>query len=1168
MADLKGKRVCVIGSGISGLSAAWVLHRNGACVTLLEKEERCGGHTLTDHTSPYPVDLGFQVYNLTTYPHLVGFLDCLGVDTAMSDMSFSLSMDDGKLEWGSDNLDTIFAQRSNLASPSFLAMLKDVVRFGKEAPKVLEPSVSHIYDDMTLGQYLVKHKYSTAFTNNYVVPMCAAVWSVPSKQVLEFPVRMLIRFWVNHHLLDLFQRPLWRVIKGRSEKYVERVCQELPDVRTSTPVTRVTRGRAPEEGVTVETAAGGAERFDSVVFATHSDVTLRLLGEDADAQERDVLAGVPYSDNDIYLHTDAALMPRNRKVWSSWNFLGNSGPGSDNAAVCVSYWVNRLQELPQGAPNLFVTLNPPQPPAPEHVIRRLSLAHPVFSGASVAAQAQLPQLQGHRNTYYAGAWTAYGFHEDGIRSAVAVVEAMGGSLPWVPRATSPKVSLSQQLYMGLFDKYARTVFTQGRLRMILPTGYELVYGSMDTAKAPVPKGEEWRGRPDLCCTLRIFDMDFFRKIVLRHDVGMGEAYMDGDFEVDSLGGFMGVVTANAVRAEEERGHLGLLNWLGERLLYLSHLRRPNTIQGSRKNIEEHYDAGNAMYKLFLDETLTYSSGVYRGPTDSLHQAQLNKIDALIAKASIGPNDHVLEIGCGWGGFAIRAVQTTGCRWTGITISKEQLAEATERVEAAGLQDRITLLFCDYRDTPATLGAGSFDAVVSVEMIEAVGHEHLRPYFSVIGRMLKPGGRAVLQAICCADERYETYCNTSDFIREHIFPGGHLPSLGAIADCCRGTGMALRDTHDIGPDYAITLRSWRDAWEARKPEVLALGYSERFWRKYRFYFVFCEAAFDARYIHNYHVLLVKDSAAAAQAAAQQGAGGAQPAALLPTTAGALVQELPTDPVTQLLMALYFFLTGLIVSRHPHMWLLPAASCLMAAVAAAAHFASQVLVPSYRSLTPERRALWCSDIAHMLYSCLVSAAALAYVAREPRALQLANQPHDIVLPSLLTAASSGVFAFNLWMCVRARLFERTVLAIMSYTLLLVLFGVATFKGVGVPFLAATLASEVFSVVFLMGKLQDMAGMARTSLRRYTRWAEQVTLLGCRLLPHAAVTVAVLANPGAFGSHLYYAMCLLGMVFTNYVNFHKAALLFRRQPQQAEPGVAAALHGGAAAGKIRTD
>lgn len=238
---------------------------------------------------------------------MVGFLDCLGVDTEPSDMSFSLSVDEGKLEWGSDSLDTIFAQRSNLASPTFLRMISDVIRFGREAPKVLDPSAHHVYRDMTLGQYLAREKYSTAFQRHYVLPMCAAVWSVPNAQVMQFPVQMLVRFWVNHHLLDIFQRPLWRVIKGRSQAYVKRVCSELPDVRTSTGVVRV--DRAPEGApsgtppITITTDKGGVCTFDAVVLATHSDITLQLLGEGASAGEREVLGAIPYNDNDIYLHT-------------------------------------------------------------------------------------------------------------------------------------------------------------------------------------------------------------------------------------------------------------------------------------------------------------------------------------------------------------------------------------------------------------------------------------------------------------------------------------------------------------------------------------------------------------------------------------------------------------------------------------------------------------------------------------------------------------------------------------------------------------------------------------------------------------------------------------------------------------------------------------------------
>ncbi|KAG1678525.1 hypothetical protein FOA52_014559 [Chlamydomonas sp. UWO 241] len=756
---------------------------NGASVTLYERDPVFGGHTLTDTTSEYPVDLGFQVYNLTTYPNLVGFFDALGVDTQPSDMSFALSMDGGKLEWGSDNLDTVFAQRSNMASPSFLGMLRDVIRFGKEAPKVLEPANAHVYRDMSLGEYLKSKKYSRCFTYNYVVPMCAAVWSVPNANVLTFPVTMLVRFWANHHLLDVFQRPLWRVVKGRSRTYVKKVVDELPDCRAGCPVASVVRPKAGESGrAKVTTEAGDTDEFDAVVLATHSDVSMRLLGDDIDREEADVLGAIPYNDNDVLLHTDASLMPVNRKTWSSWNLIGRSD-AADTSAVCVTYWINRLQDLPPGAPDMFVTLNPLHAPAADKVIRTLTLSHPVFSFESVGAQARVAELQGRRSTFFAGAWCGYGFHEDGIKAAIAATTAMGCVIPWVPRSVSPKSTIMQQVYLSAFDRFASATFKRGYLRIILPSGSELTYGSPDGCAVLGAKGEEWRGRPAPRATLHVFNFDFFKKAVTRHDTGLGEAYMERDFETNELGGLMAVLLANVEQTEINRSKLGVLNWLGDKLLWLAHQRRPNTIEGSRKNIEEHYDAGNDMYKLFLDESMMYSSAIHR-EGETMYQSQMNKLDAIIEQAGIQASDHVLEIGCGWGGFAIRAAQTTGCRVTGLTISKEQLAEATARVKAAGLEDRVHLMFCDYRDCP---GEGTYDKVVSIEMIEAVGHEHLVPYFCVIGRMLKAGGKAVLQAISVPDERYQAYCNCGDFIREHIFPGGHLPCIGAMVEAARGTG---------------------------------------------------------------------------------------------------------------------------------------------------------------------------------------------------------------------------------------------------------------------------------------------------------------------------------------------------------------------------------------------
>jgi predicted NAD/FAD-binding protein/cyclopropane fatty-acyl-phospholipid synthase-like methyltransferase len=995
-----------------------------------------------------------QVYNLTTYPHLVGFLDALNVDTEPSDMSFSLSLDEGALEWSSvRDLDSVFAQRTNALSPSFLRMVADVVRFGREAPSVLLPENSTKYRDVTLGQFLDEKKYGQAFRLQYVLPMCAAVWSVPQSQAEAFPVQMLVRFWINHHLLDLTQRPKWRVVKDRSRSYVNAVLKELPDVRTSTSVVGVERlsGGGGEEGVLLRfessssssssaaaaaaappatpprppllsplrnkqqqqqqqrrSAAGeGEETFDAVVLATHSDVTLRLLGNGATPEEREVLGSIPYGDNDVWLHTDASLMPRLRKTWASWNFLGRSaaedkgeqaggsgaaaatngnhhanGNSNTSAAVCVTYWLNNLQRLGESAPDLFCTLNPIHPPKPESVVRRLTLSHPIFSMASARAQERLPSLQGKGNVYFAGAWCGYGFHEDGIKAAVDVCARIGaGPPPWGanPLSPSPKLSLSEHAYLSLFDRFARAAIRKGDLRMILPNGDERRYGDGDVAPARTSAAEAWRALPERRATLRVFSAAMFRKVAHRHDVGLGEAYMDRDFEVDDLGGFLAIVVSNARELEGKRG---VLADLGDKLLNLAHRARSNTREGSRRNIEEHYDAGNDMYSLFLDETMTYSCGIH-GPGVSLKDAQIAKLDAVIEAAGLTASDHVLEIGCGWGSFAMRAASTRGCRVTGLTLSKEQLAEATKRVKAAGLEDRVRLLYCDYRDckgpggmvagaggaangngndaaapldaasATATLSAAAqssspssfYDAVVSIEMIEAVGHEHLVSYFQAIGRLLKPGGKAVIQVISQPDERYASYCRGSDFIREHIFPGGHLPSMGAMVDAARGTGLAVRAVRDIGPDYAVTLREWRFAWELEQEAALALGYSQRFWRKYHFYFAYCEAAFDARYIHDWHVTWVKEVDAGGEGVAgaigEAEVVGGEASALAAVkrantaqrrraaaAASAAAGLLPEDPWTQALLTLYAFLAGVLVSRHPVLWSMPAASAACA------------------------------------------------------------------------------------------------------------------------------------------------------------------------------------------------------------------------------------------------
>jgi len=905
--------VAVIGGGVSGLSAAYLLQRDADAasvaanaegkdgagkdapvarrvdrVTLFERSDALGGHALTvpSPSAGCDVDLGFQVFNMTTYPHLVGLFGTLGVESEPSDMSFSLST--GSVEWGSIGLRGVFAQRSNARSGKFLNMIREILRFGREAPEVLAPEREKEFEDVSLGEYLAAKKYSTFFQESYVVPMCAAIWSCSDEDAMAFPVRTLVRFWVNHHLLNVVERPNWRVVRGRSKAYVDAVEKELRDVRKGTRVcsvhrtldgskVKVTYARRDAKGKTREES----ELFDDVVFACHSDQTLALLGPCATVAERRALGDVKYQENVVYLHTDETLMPRNRDAWASWNCLRGDrlGISADEAAsrsVCVTYWVNLLQNLAPGTKDLFVTLNPPREPAAGTVEHKVTLAHPLFNKAAIAAQRDIKSLQGKDRVWFCGAWCGYGFHEDGIKSAVDCVDEMLGksSVPWSPRACDPKLSTVTKMILPMFQRACTGWLPANkRLRMILPDGSERVMS-----------GKEADENAETI-TMTVFNQRLFLQTILRADIGLGECYMNGDFDVNLID-FMDLIckghpAASGVDTEDCKPKMrydpvGLLteavNWVGAQMEMAAHKALSNTKEGSRKNIEYHYDAGNDFYKLFLDSTMFYSSAIH-GDIDNanmsvdvlneyttyeqreahLEQSQYAKIDAMIARAQIEKGDHVLEIGCGWGMCAIRMARTKQCRVTGLTLSHEQHAEATARVKAAGLSHLIDIVICDYRDVQ-----GTFDKVISIEMLEAVGHEHLPTFFGTVHRVLKPGGRAAIQVITMPDGRYESYCNSeSDFIRAYIFPGGHLPSIGAMTSAAP-RGLMLASYDDIGLHYAVTLRLWRERMMHHAEKILGMGYTRRFLRMFEFYFAYCEAAFANKLIYDLQMTWVKYS----------------------------------------------------------------------------------------------------------------------------------------------------------------------------------------------------------------------------------------------------------------------------------------------------------------------
>jgi predicted NAD/FAD-binding protein len=430
-------RIAVVGSGISGLSAAWLLSRRHE-VTLFEGDGRVGGHIHTVEVAGTPVDTGFIVYNETTYPNLTALFRHLGVATRPSEMSFAVSLDDGRLEYSSNGLGGLFAQPRNLASRRFWSMLIDLVRFYRQATRDV-----HALEATCLGDYLAASGYSTAFREDHLYPMAAAIWSTPAAEIGSYPAAAFIRFCDNHGLLKLAKRPVWRTVVGGSRAYVQRLTDDFAGrIETGRGVRNV---RRLPGGVDIVDSRGRSERFDHVVIATHADQALHLLA-DPSAAERQVLGAFRYTRNEAVLHADPSLMPKRRSVWSSWNY-GSEGDGKDRR-LSVTYWMNRLQAIPDATP-LFVTLNPTREPAPATVFHRQIYEHPTFDTAAFAAQDRLWSLQGVQNTWFCGSYFGAGFHEDGLQAGLAAAEALGDvRRPWRVAAESARIHIRPPALQG------------------------------------------------------------------------------------------------------------------------------------------------------------------------------------------------------------------------------------------------------------------------------------------------------------------------------------------------------------------------------------------------------------------------------------------------------------------------------------------------------------------------------------------------------------------------------------------------------------------------------------------------------------------------------------------------------------------------------------------------
>lgn len=429
------RNIAVIGSGIGGLSAAWLLRQRHR-VTLYEADTRLGGHANTvlvpSPDGAVPVDTGFIVYNDRNYPNLTALFDHLDVPTQPSEMSFAASLNGGRVEYGSNGINGFIGQRRNLLRPRFWKMIADILRFYGDAPRLLGRAE---LEQESLGAYLDANGYTEAFIEDHLLPMGAAIWSTTAREMRAYPLLAFVRFFASHGLLDLVNRPRWRTVTGGSINYVERLAEGLT-LRLGHRVSGIRR-RAGQ--VEITDANGQLERFSDVVIATHADQALGMLA-DADEDEAAVLGSFRYTDNLAVLHTDPTLMPKRRRVWSSWNYIGEDA-GDDNRQLCVTYWMNRLQNLDTDKP-LFVTLNPTRPVAPGHLLQAIAYSHPLFDRAAIAAQDRLGQLQGVRNTWFCGSYFGHGFHEDALQSGLWVAEMLGGiQRPWTVADASSRIAL-------------------------------------------------------------------------------------------------------------------------------------------------------------------------------------------------------------------------------------------------------------------------------------------------------------------------------------------------------------------------------------------------------------------------------------------------------------------------------------------------------------------------------------------------------------------------------------------------------------------------------------------------------------------------------------------------------------------------------------------------------
>ncbi|XP_044484696.1 tuberculostearic acid methyltransferase UfaA1-like isoform X2 [Mangifera indica] len=532
-------------------------------------------------------------------------------------------------------------------------------------------------------------------------------------------------------------------------------------------------------------------------------------------------------------------------AWSAWNFLG-----STDRKVCLTYWLNVLQNLGETTLPFLVTLNPEL--RPEHTLLKWTTGHPVPSVAASKASLELDCIQGKRGIWFCGAYQGYGFHEDGLKAGLSAAHG-------VLRKPCEILCNPKHMVPSLMETGAR-IFVARFLGHYISTGTLILLEEGGT----IYTFEGTKKSCHLKTILRVHNPQFYWKVMTQADLGLADSYINGDFSfVDKEEGLLNLfmilianrdLDSSVSKLKQKRGWWSpmlLTAGIASAKYFFRHVSRQNTLTQARRNISRHYDLSNELFALFLDESMAYSCAVFKSEDEDLKVAQMRKISLLIEKARVSKEHRVLEIGCGWGTLAIEIVKRTGCKYAGVTLSEEQLKYAEMKVKEAGLQDHIRFYLCDYRQLPKT---SKYDRIISCEMIEAVGHEFMEEFFGCCESVLADNGLLVLQFISIPDERYNEYRLSSDFIKEYIFPGGCLPSLSRITSAMASASrLCVEHGENIGIHYYQTLRCWRKNFMEKQSNILALGFNEKFIRTWEYYFDYCAAGFKSYTLGNYQIV---------------------------------------------------------------------------------------------------------------------------------------------------------------------------------------------------------------------------------------------------------------------------------------------------------------------------